>query len=323
MSLRAARWWGLVLAGSLQQALPVHTESGGKGETAIDQDEAADVFRMKSEVCRQIFFGFDWSTWVTGSAGEKLQLLPAAPEHVLKQEKGKERYLQAVSELTKAFALAVPHEDAMERRDDVGFFQAVWTVLAENGGGGFRLSDDDMEHAIRQLVSRAVAAEGVVDIFAAAGLKNPIIGILSEEFLAEVQWMPQRNLAVEPLRKLLRDQIKRGQKKNVVQARSFAEMPEKSLRAHQSRALETVQIIQKLIDPAKDTREADERGEGLGLNQDEVAFYDALGANDSAVQVLGEPTLQTIAGEPVEAVKRNVSIDWTQKESVRAKCASS
>ena len=207
----------------------------------------------------------------------------------------------------------------MERRDDVGFFQAVWTVLAKNGGGGFRLSDDDMEHAVRPLVSRAVAAEGVVDIFAAAGLKNPIIGILSEEFLAEVQGMPQRNLAVELLRKLLRDQIKRGQKKNVAQARSFAEMPEKSLRAHQSRALETVQIIQKLIDLAKDIREADERGEKLGLNEDELAFYDALGANDSAVQVLGEPTLQTIAGEPVEAVKRNVSIDWTQKESVRAK----
>jgi type I restriction enzyme R subunit len=309
----------LGLADSLKQALSVYTESGGKGETAIDQDEAADVFRTKYEICRQFFFGFDWSKWIMGSAPEKLQLLPAAQEHVLKQEKGKDRYLQVVSDLTKAFALAVPHEAAMERRDDVGFFQAVRAALAKTGGGGGGWSDDDMEHAIRQLVSRAVAAEGVVDIFAAAGLKNPNIGILSDEFLAEVQGMPQRNLAVELLRKLLSDQIKLRQKKNVVQARSFAEMLEKSLRAYQNRALETVQIIQELIELAKHIRAADKRGEELGLSEDEVAFYDALGANDSAVQVLGEPTLQAIARELVDAVKRNVSIDWTEKESVRAK----
>ena len=309
----------LGLADSLKQALSVYTESGGQGETAIDQDEAADVFCMKYEVCRQFFFGFDWSKWTGDSAAEKLQLLPAAQEHVLQQEKGKERYLQAVSDLTKAFALAVPHEAAMERRDDVGFFQAVRAALAKSGGRGGGSSDDDMDHAIRQLVSRAVAADGVVDIFAAAGLKNPNIGILSDEFLAEVRGMPQRNLAVELLQKLLRDQIKIRQKKNVVQARSFAEMLEKSVRAYQNRALETVQIIQELIALAKDIRAADDRGEALGLSPDEVAFYDALGANDSAVQVLGEPTLQTIARELVDAVKRNVSIDWTQKESVRAK----
>ena len=176
-----------------------------------------------------------------------------------------------------------------------------------------------MEHAIRQLVSRAVATDTVVDIFAEAGLKKPDISILSDEFLAEVRELPHRNLAVELLQKLLNDEIKARLKKNVVQARSFAEMLERSIRAYQNRAIETAQVIEELIALAKEMRAADKRGEELGLSEDELAFYDALEANDSAVAILGDDILRGIARELVESVRKNVTIDWTLRENVRAK----
>jgi type I restriction enzyme R subunit len=206
----------------------------------------------------------------------------------------------------------------MRIRDDVGFFQAVRAALTKSTEGQ-RRSPEEIEHAIRQLVSRAVSPEGVIDIFAAAGLKKPDIGILSEEFLAEVRGMPHRNLAVELLRKLLAGEIKTRSRKNLVQGRSFSEMLENAIKKYQNRAIEAAQVIEELIAIAKEMREAERRGERLGLTQDEVAFYDALEVNDSAVKVLGEPTLQQIARELVASVRANTSIDWTIKESVRAK----
>ncbi len=175
-----------------------------------------------------------------------------------------------------------------------------------------------MDHAIRQIVSRAVAPEGVVDLFAAAGLKKPDISILSEEFLAEVREMPQRNLAVELLRKLLSGEIRTRRRKNVVQARSFAELLEQTIRRYQNRAIEAAQVIEELIVLARDMREADRRGEDLGLSEDELAFYDALETNDSAVKVLGDETLRAIARELVKTVRANVTIDWTLRENIRA-----
>jgi type I restriction enzyme R subunit len=222
-----------------------------------------------------------------------------------------------VTELSQAFALAVPHEESLRIRDDVGFFQAVRAVLAKGTPGETR-TDEELDHAIRQIISKAVASDEVVDIFAAAGLKKPDLSILSDEFLAEVQGMPQRNLAVELLQKLLKGEIKTRLKRNVVQARSFAELLEQAIRKYQNRAIETAQVIEELIALAKDMKKAGERGESLGLNEDETAFYDALGVNDSAVQVLGEPTLKKIARELVQAVKGNVTIDWTVRENVRA-----
>ena len=211
----------------------------------------------------------------------------------------------------------MPHEDALRIRDDVGFFQAVRAVLAK-GVPGERKSDEELEHAIRQIISKAVVSEGVVDIFAAAGLKKPDLSILSDEFLAEVRGMPQRNLAVELLQKLLKGEIKARGKRNVVQARSFAELLEQSIRKYQNRAIETAQIIEQLIQLAKDMRAAQARGEALKLTEDELAFYDALEVNDSAVKVLGEPTLVDIARELVATVRKNVTIDWTLRENVRA-----
>jgi type I restriction enzyme R subunit len=307
----------LGLAHELKQALATYTESGGTGRTAIDQAEAVAVMKEKYEVCCDLFHGFDWSKWKTGSPEERLSLLPAAQEHILAQENGKERLLKVVTELSKAFALAVPHEEALAIRDDVAFFQAVRAALAKRAPMEER-PEEELDHAIRQIISQAIAPEGVIDLFSAAGLKKPDISILSDEFLAEVRGMPQKNLAVELLRKLLEGEIKVRRRKNVVQARSFAELLEQAIRRYQNRAVEAVQVIEELIALAKEMRKADRRGEQLGLSEEELAFYDALETNDSAVKVLGEPTLKRIARELVETVRRNVTVDWAERENMRA-----
>ncbi len=307
----------LGIAHELKQALATYTESGGKGSTALPQEDAVAEMLRRYEICRNMFHGFDWSHWATGTAAQKLGLLPNAQEHILKQENGKKRFLKAASDLTSAFALAVPHEQALAIRDDVGFFQAVRSVLVKSDIQQ-RTPKLDLEHAIRQIVSNAIASTEVVDIFAAAGLKKPDISILSDEFLADVQKMPQRNLAVELLQKLMNNEIKTRAKKNVVQSRLFSEMLANAIRKYQNRALEAAQVIEELIGLAKQMRESAARGEKLHLTDDEVAFYDALETNDSAVKVLGDETLRTIARELVETVRKNTTIDWTMRENVRA-----
>ena len=307
----------LGLAHELKRALATYTDSGGKGLPKLDQAQAVAVMLEKYEICRGLFHGFDWSKWTSGAPAERLSLLPAAQEHVLAQERGKERCIQHVRELSKAFALAVPHEEAKRIRDDLAFFQAVQSVLAKRAPSGER-PEEELDHAVRQIISGAVAPQGVIDIFAAAGLEKPDISILSDEFLAEVRGMPQRNLAVELLQKLLKGELAARRGKNVVQARSFAEMLEATLRRYQNRAIEAAQVIEELIALARDIHKAGARGEKLGLSEDELAFYDALETNDSAVQVLGDEKLRGIARELVETVRNNVSIDWTLRENVRA-----
>ena len=203
-------------------------------------------------------------------------------------------------------------------RDEVAFFQAVRAALVKSTVEGER-SVEDIDHAIRQILSRAVATDEVIDIFAAAGLKKPEISILSEAFLAEVKDLPQKNLAIELLRKLLNDELKSRMRKNLVQSRSFVEMLERTIRAYQNRTLESAEVIAELIKLGEEMREAQKRGDKLGLSEDEIAFYDALEVNDSAVMVLGDETLKGIARELVETVRKNVTIDWTVKEFVRAK----
>ena len=307
----------LGLAQDLKRALATYTQSGGSGRTAVDQEEAVALMQEKHDVCCGLLHGFDWRAWTEGTPQERLSLLPAAQEHVLAQEEGKERCLAAVRELSQAFALAVPHGEAVRIRDDVGFFQAVRAALSKPAATEAR-AEEELDLAVRQIISRAVASEGVIDIFAAAGLDKPDISVLSDEFLAEVRDMPHRNLAVELLQKLLRGELTVRRRKNVVQARSFAEMLEQSLRRYQNRAIEAAQVIEELIQLAQEMREANARGEQLGLTEDELAFYDALETNDSAVKVLGDETLREIARELVETVRRNVTIDWAQRESVRA-----
>ena len=307
----------LGLAHELKRALATYTESGGTGRTTVDQAEAVAVMQEKYEVCCDLFHGFNHSGWIDGTPAERISLLPGAQEHILAQEDGKERCLRAVRELSQAFALAVPHDDAIRIRDDVAFFQAVRSVLAKRAGSEAR-PEEELDYAIRQIVSRSVASDGVVDIFAAAGLEKPDISILSEEFLAEVRGMKQRNLAVELLQKLLKGELAVRRRKNVVQARSFAEMLEQTVRRYANRAIEASQVIEELLQLAREMREANARGEMLGLTEDELAFYDALETNDSAVKVLGDDTLREIARELVETVQKNVKIDWTIRENVRA-----
>ena len=308
----------LGLANELKQALATYTESGGTGRTALDQNEAVALLQEKHEVCRALFHGFDWRGWAAGTPTQRLALLPAAQEHVLAQEDGRDRCVKAVRELSQAFALAVPRDEALAIRDDVAFFQAVQTALAKRSAGEAR-TDEELDHAVRQIIDRAVAPEGVTDIFAAAGLPKPDISILSDEFLAEVRGLEHRNVAVELLRKLLRGEIASRRRENVVQARSFAEMLEETLRRYRNRAVEAAQVIEELIDLAREMRTANARGEALGLSGDELAFYDALETSDSAVQVLGDEKLRLIAWELVRTVYANVTIDWTKRESVRAK----
>ena len=250
----------LGLAHELKQALATYTESGGTGKTAIDQSEAVALMLEKYEICLGLFHRFDRSKWITGTPAQRLGLLPLAQEHILAQEDGKDRLLRAVRELSQAFALAVPHEESLRIRDDVGFFQAVRASLAKSAPGEAR-PEEDLDFAVRQIVSRAVSPGGVVDIFAAAGLKKPDISILSDEFLAEVRDMPQRNLAAELLRKLLNGEIQLRRRKNVVLAKSFAAMLEETIRRYQNRAIEAAAVIEELIALAKHMREADARGE--------------------------------------------------------------
>ena len=307
----------LGVAHELKRALATYTAHGGRGETALDQTQAVRALLEQYEICCGLLHGFDWTVWHTGSPAERLGVLPAAQEHILAQEQGKERCLRAVRALSQAFALAVPHPDALRIRDDVAFFQAVRAALSKRAATEGK-TDEELDHAVRQIVSRAVAPEGVLDIFAAAGLDTPDVSILSEEFLAEVRGMPRRHLAIELLQKLLMGELTIRRRKNVVQARSFAEMLEQTIRRYQNRAVEAAQVIEELISLARDMREANARGETLGLSDDELAFYDALGVNDSAVQVLGDEALRVIARELVETVRRNVTIDWTLREQVRA-----
>ena len=307
----------LGLAHELKQALATYTDSGGKGQTAIDQEEAVKAMLENTRYAAPCSTASTGRRGSDGAPRERLGLLPAAQEHILAQENGKDRCLQAVRELSQAFALAVPHEEAIRIRDDVAFFQAVRSVLAKRAEAEAR-PEEELDHAVRQIISRAVASEGVIDIFAAAGLEKPDISILSDEFMDEVRGMKQRNLAVELLQKLLKGEIAARRRKNVVQARSFAEMLEQTIRRYQNRAVEAAQVIEELIELAREMRAASERGENLNLSEDELAFYDALETNDSAVQVLGDETLRVIARELVETVRGNVTIDWTIRENVRA-----
>ena len=307
----------LGLANDLRKAVENYTRSGGRGKAAFDKADAVAVMLEKHEVCCAMFHGFDWSPWTTGGAEGKLTIIPAAQNHILGLENGKERYVQAVMELSKAFTLSVPDNQAIQIRDDVHFFQTVRAAILKPAPGQ-QHSDAELDSAIKQIISKAVASEGVVDIFAEAGLQNPDISVLSDDFLNEVRGMPHRNLAIELLQKLMKGELSTRRRQNVVQSRSFAGMLEDAIRRYQNRTIEAAQVIEELIELAKQMREDFARGDALGLNEDELAFYDALETNDSAVKVLGDDTLKAIAQDLVETVRRNTTIDWTLRESVRA-----
>ena len=308
----------LGLADQLKHALSIYTGSGGKGSPSIDTAQAVAVMLEKYEVCCGMMHGFDWSLWTTGTPAERLGLLPPAQEHILAQDDGKPRFTRSVTELSQSFALCAANDEAIAIRDDIAFFQAVRAALVKPSGE--KKTQEELDHAVRQLVSKAITAEGeVIDVFTAAGLKKPDISILSDEFLTEVQGLKHKNVAVELLEKLLKGEIKNRTKRNLVQARAFSEMLKKAMNAYINRAIATQEIIEELLNLAKEMREAANRGDDLGLSDDEVCFYDALAMNESAVRAMGSDELKVIAAELVTQVRKSVTIDWTVRESARAK----
>jgi type I restriction enzyme R subunit len=285
----------------------------------VDTAEAVAVLQEKHEVISGLLHGLDWSAWATGTPAARLQLLPEAQEHVLAQEKGRERFVAAVTDISRAFALCAASDVAQAMRDDIAFFQAVKAQVAKRSGSESR-SPEDMESAIRQLVSRAITTEGeIIDVFSAAGIKKPDISILSDQFLAEVRGLKYKNVAAELLSKLLHDEIKKGSKKNVVVSRTFAELLQRTLNAYHNRAIATQEVIEELIRMAKDFQKATSAGEELGLDENEAAFYSALATNESAVRAMGSDELKVIAAELVTQVRQSVTIDWTLRESARAR----
>lgn len=305
------------LADQLKRALSEYTESGGRGKAAIDQEEAVAIMMARHEVCCDMFHGYDRSPWMSNDAKTRLSMLPSAQEHILSLDDGKNRFVKVVVELTKAYALSVPHEKALSISDDVAFFQTVKAALMKSHPDKQR-TQEEMEHVIRQIISRAIITDDVIDIFSASGILKQDIGILSDEFLMEVRGMQHKNVAVELLKKLLEGEIKIQATKNVVVARSFAKLLEEAIVQYHNRTIETIQVVEELIKIAKGLQEANTRGERLGLTEDEVAFYDALSDNKSAVDVLGDDQLRLIAQEIATAVRKNIKIDWTIRENVRA-----
>ncbi|MCK6423610.1 MAG: type I restriction endonuclease subunit R [Burkholderiaceae bacterium] len=303
------------IANELKAALKDYTQAKGKGKPTIAAEDALAVLLEKMEVLHGMLHGFDYTAFRTQS----WQLLPGVANHVLGLEDGKKRFADTVLSASKAFALCCTLDEALIHRDELAFLQAVKAALTKFGSSGKKLGDEQKEHALRQIISKAVVSAEVVDIFKAAGLNRPDIGILSEEFLEEVRHMKERNLAVELLERLLKDDIKARFRTNVVQQARFSELLQLSLQRYRNRAIETAQVIEELIEMARKFHEAALHGERLGLNGDEMAFYDALATNEAAVRELGDETLKKIAVELTQKLRASVTVDWSVRETVRAR----
>jgi len=309
----------LGLADQLKQALVTYTESGGQGDPTFDTAQAIAVMLEKHGIACDMMHGFDWAKWTSGTPSERLKLIPAGQEHILEQEDGKQRWVQVVTELSCAFALCAASDDATAIRDDVSFFQALQAALNKQASSN-RKTPEQIDAAIRQLVSKAITTDGqVIDVFTAAGLPKPDISILSDQFLAEVRGLRHKNVAAELLEKLLKDELKARGKRNLVKSQVFSEKLKKTLNAYHNRAIATQEVIEELIQLAKELDAATKAGKEMGLTEDEKAFYDALATNESAVIAMGDDKLKVIAAELISQVKKSVTIDWTLRESARAK----
>lgn len=312
----------LGIAQDLKKALSVYTSSGGKGKIEFDQEEAVAKMQELYEIVVDLFHGFDYKSFFTLQPKEKLTFLLDATDFILGLDKGQERFSTNVSNLSKAFAISVPHPKAIEMRDDLSFFQAIKARISKLRENNKKRSDEEVETAIRQIISDALISTEVIDIFQAAGLQNPEISglnILSDEFMAELKDMPRKNLALELLRRLLNDEIKQRSQRNIIQSKKFSEMLADAIKRYQNNAITAAEVIEELIRLAKEIKEADKRGENLNLDFRELAFYDALEVSDSAVQILGDDILKTIARELVISVRNSVTIDWDKKDSVQAR----
>ena len=303
------------IANELRSALKEYTASNGRGRPTVDAHEAYALLAEKLDILRGLLHGFDYS----GFLGHGHRLLAGAANHVLGLKDGKKRFADTALAMSRAFSLCCTLDEAKAVREEVAFLQAVKVILTKRELSQQKRSDEQRELAIRQIIGSAVVSEDVVDIFDAVGLDKPNIGILDDDFLAEVRNLPERNLAVELLERLLEGEIRTRFAGNVVQEKKFSELLGNVIKRYQNRAIETAQVIEELITMAKKFRAAAARGEALGLSEDEIRFYDALADNESAVRELGDATLKKIAHELTESLRKNLSVDWSQRESVRAK----
>lgn len=309
----------LGIASDLKKALSFYSDAGGKGDPTIAQAQAVELMLEKLEVVSQMYSGFSYEDYFQAETGQKLSIILAAEEHILGLEDGKKRYINEVTALSKAFAIAVPHEQAMDIKDEVSFFQAVKARLAKFDGTGSGRTDEEIETTIRQVIDQALVSEQVIDVFDAAGIKKPDISILSEDFLMEIRGMEHKNVALEVLKKLLNDEIKARSKKNLIKSKSLKEMLESAIKKYQSKILTAAEVMDELIKLSKEIVNMDIEAKKLGLTDFEYAFYTAVANNDSAKQLMQQDKLRELAVILTERVKQNASIDWTIKESVRAK----
>lgn len=309
----------LGIASDLKEALSFYSDSGGKGDPAVLQEKAVQLMLEKLEIVSQMFHGFTFDDYFEADTSRKLSIILEAEEHILGLENGKKRYIDEVTALSKAFSLAIPHEQAMDVKDEISFYQAVKARLVKFDGTGTGKTDEDIETAIRQVIDKALVTEQVIDVFDAAGIKKPDISILSEDFLLEVRNMEHKNLALEVLKKLLNDEIRARIKKNLIQSRSLMEMLENSITRYHNKVLTAAEVIEELIKLSKEIKRMDKEPQEMGLSEFEYAFYTAIADNESAREVMQKEKLRELAVVLFEKVKQNASIDWTIKESVRSK----
>lgn len=309
----------LGIAADLKKALSFYSDAGGKGDPTILQEQAVQLMLEKLEVVSQMYYGFAYENYFDADTSQKLSIILSAEEHILGLEDGKKRYINEVTALSKAFAIAIPHEQAMDVKDEVSFFQAVKARLAKFDSTGSGKTDEEIETTIRQVIDQALVSEQVIDVFDAAGIKKPDISILSEEFLLELKGMEHKNVALEVLKKLLNDEIKARAKKNLVQSRSFLEMLENSIRKYHNKILTAVEVMDELIKISKEIVATDSEAKQMGLTDFEYAFYTAVASNESALELIQKDKLRELAVVLTETIRQNTSIDWTIKESVKAK----
>lgn len=309
----------LGIAADLKKALSFYSDAGGKGDPTIAQEQAVTLMLEKLEVVANMYRGFPYEEYFQADTAKKLSMILGAEEHILGLEDGKRRYINEVTALSKTFAIAIPHDQAMDVKDEVGFFQAVKARLVKFDGTGSGRTDEELETTIRQVIDQALVSEKVIDVYDAAGIKKPDISVLSEEFLLELKGMAHKNVAIEVLKKLLNDEIKARARTNIVQSRSLMDMLEDSIKRYHNKILTAAEVIEELIKVSKEITKSDKQAADMGLSQYEYAFYTAVANNDSAKELMQREKLRELAVVLTERVRQNASIDWTIKESVKAK----
>ena len=310
----------LGIAADLKEALSFYSDAGGKGDPTLAQEQAVALMLEKIEVVSAMYHGFAYENYFDADTAQKLSLILAAEEHILSLEDGKKRYINEVAALSQAFAIAIPHEQALDAKDEVGFFQAVKARLTKFDSPVEGRSNEELETTIRQVIDQALVSEQVVDVFDAAGIKKPDISILSDEFLAELKGYEHKNIALETLKKLLNDELKVRAKKNLVQSKTLMEMLEKAIKKYQNKILTAAEVIEELIRIiSKEIVASDAEAQNMGLSDYEYAFYTAVASNDSARELMQQDTLRELAVVLTQKIRENATIDWTIKESVRAK----